>query len=71
MTVYAMMMMMMMIVIVFFLCVFVRVFLRGVRRDASSFLVVAGSSEGEVRERERERERERMENADSFLARLY
>ena len=42
----------------FFLCVFVRVFLRGVRGDArGSFLVVAGSSEGEVRERERERER--------------
>ena len=40
----------------FFLCVFVRVFLRGVRGDArGSFLVVAGSSEGEVRERERER----------------
>ncbi len=44
----------------FFVCVFVRVFLRGVRGDArGSFLVVAGSSEGEVRERERERERER------------
>ena len=52
----------------FFLCVFVRVFLRGVRGDArGSFLVVAGSSEGEVREREREDgKRETL-----LLARLY
>ena len=49
----------------FFLCVFVRVFLCGVRGDArGSFLVVAGSSEGEVRERERER----MENARLFFS---
>ena len=48
----------------FFLCVF----LRGVRGDArGSFLVVAGSSEGEVRAREREDgKRETL-----LLARLY
>ena len=40
----------------FFVCVRACVFVRGVRGDArGSFLVVAGSSEGEVRERERER----------------
>ena len=63
-----MMMMMMMMIVFFFLCVFVRVFLRGVRGDArGSFLVVAGSSEGEVRAREREDgKRETL-----LLARLY
>ena len=64
---------MMMMMMIFFLCVFVRVFLRGVRGDArGSFLVVAGSSEGEVRERERERERERDGKRETLLlARLY